>query len=611
MKATMKKVLSLAMILMMVVSTMVIIPLTTSAEGETVITLADLGAGTQADPYVITTAQQLLDISKAEILGQNGNKKVYMELGADIDMAGVTGFLSFKMKSGHIINFDGKGHKISNLTVTDGYDPNNSVWVGGLFGMLRGGLAGVYEGEGENAVLLGDTIKNLTMENVNVSSPEDFGNRLFGGIIGQAAAPLTMENCIVTGAVTATNAVDTSEVRVGGLVGYLANSNSAEATFVRCVNEATVSSTYTKGTAIGGLVGILEGIAKYTFSYCINKGNVSATAALESNQIGMGGMLGRSEFIFGAGDNAAAQIFENCVNLGDLSIADTTQANGMGGMVGIARTPGDASSGAELKMTNCYDNSARSFSCMFGANGAFAGFPSSKDNFRTFENCYAVNKAGSTNPYTEICYVDQGTSQDVTLVNSGIVTAMDAQITLSDASTTTVAAAIEAIESARLCPAHEFDDDCDATCNNNCGYSRTAPHNYTDDCDAECNDCQATRTAPHAYDNDCDASCNECGTTRTPADHVYYNNCDPDCNVCGATRTPGEHVYDDDKDKFCNSCGEQRELPKPAETTTAAPAETTPVEEKGCKNAINSTYAVLALVGVLGFAFVAKKREEN
>ena len=32
---------------------------------------------------------------------------------------------------------------------------------------------------------------------------------------------------------------------------------------------------------------------------------------------------------------------------------------------------------------------------------------------------------------------------------------------------------------------------------------------------------------------------------------------------------------------------------------------------KGCGSALNSTYAVIALVAVLGFAFVAKKREEN
>jgi tartrate/fumarate subfamily iron-sulfur-dependent hydro-lyase alpha chain len=44
-----------------------------------------------------------------------------------------------------------------------------------------------------------------------------------------------------------------------------------------------------------------------------------------------------------------------------------------------------------------------------------------------------------------------------------------------------------------------------------------------------------------------------------------------------------------------------------ADTTTAAAGE----EKKGCGSALNSTYAVLALISVLGFAFVAKKREEN
>ena len=44
----------------------------------------------------------------------------------------------------------------------------------------------------------------------------------------------------------------------------------------------------------------------------------------------------------------------------------------------------------------------------------------------------------------------------------------------------------------------------------------------------------------------------------------------------------------------------------PAETTAAVEEEKT-----GCGSALNSTYAVLALVAVLGFAFVAKKKEEN
>ena len=65
----------------------------------------------------------------------------------------------------------------------------------------------------------------------------------------------------------------------------------------------------------------------------------------------------------------------------------------------------------------------------------------------------------------------------------------------------------------------------------------------------------------HQYDNNCDADCNECGTTRTVPDHIYDTNCDADCNECGATRTVPDHIYDNAYDPDCNECGEVREVP--------------------------------------------------
>ena len=609
MKATFKKALSLAMILMMVVSTMVILPLTASAAAPTALT--DLGQGTAENPYVISTPEDLVFLGTIELKGQNGNKHIYMELANDIDMTGVTGFKSIKVQSGHIVDFDGKGFAIKNLTVTDGY---GGFWVGGLFGLLRGGKASVKDADDN---LLGDTIKNLTMENVNVSGANGGGNKLFGGIVGEASAPLTCDNCKVTGSVSGTGDYEADSFCVGGLLGYAHAPNYGEVIFNRCVNEATISSSFTKDNHAGGLVGLLVGMKNYTFSYCVNKGAVSCPVEnITEGVVSVGGIVSYVSSLFGIGDQPA-QVFENCVNLGDLSIANATKQNGMGGIIGAARQTGSPSTGTELKMTNCYDISKRTFACVFGSNGAMAGFPSSKDNFRTFENCYGVNAEGSTSPYTEICYVDLDASIEVTLTNSAIATSTTAAITLSDGRTSTVEAEIAMLESARLCGGHVYDNDCDATCNKGCGYTRPESmlHSYTDDCDATCDlGCGHERVAPHAYDNACDTDCNVCGATRTVADHEYYNDCDADCNICGATRTPKDHVYDDDKDQFCNSCGEKRELPKTPATTTAAPATTTPApeaEKKGCGGAINSAYAVLALVGVLGFAFVAKKREEN
>ena len=72
-------------------------------------------------------------------MGQEDYKVVYMELGADIDMAGVTDYKGMKMANGYNIIFDGKGYTISNVTIEDGI---GGFWVGGLFGLLRGAATG-------------------------------------------------------------------------------------------------------------------------------------------------------------------------------------------------------------------------------------------------------------------------------------------------------------------------------------------------------------------------------------------------------------------------------------------------------------------------------------
>jgi len=101
------------------------------------------------------------------------------------------------------------------------------------------------------------------------------------------------------------------------------------------------------------------------------------------------------------------------------------------------------------------------------------------------------------------------------------------------------------------------------------------------------------------------STCTVCGHTEGNAlGHAYDNDCDDSCNTCGATRTVGDHYYDNDADTVCNSCGYERATV--ADTTASAEDAKT----KGCKKSIDSTYAVLALIAVLGFAFVAKKKEE-
>ena len=162
---------------------------------------------------------------------------------------------------------------------------------------------------------------------------------------------------------------------------------------------------------------------------------------------------------------------------------------------------------------------------------------------------------------------------------------------------------------------------CDSKCTV-CRATVTPTHVSDGACDTKCNECGAkiTATVGHSYDNACDVECDVCGTERDAlTDHVYDADCDADCYLCGAKReVTVDHVYDDDEDLFCNVCKAKRVAPE-KEPATTTPATTTPApadddaeeEKKGCGGAIHSTYALLAIVGILGFAFIAKKREEN
>ena len=136
-------------------------------------------------------------------------------------------------------------------------------------------------------------------------------------------------------------------------------------------------------------------------------------------------------------------------------------------------------------------------------------------------------------------------------------------------------------------------------------------------CQAICELCGLVRPGnlEHVYDHACDVTCNVCQGERLTDPHAYDNACDTTCNICAAERTVGEHIYDHAKDTTCNVCGATRTLetkPSVADTTVPAGDETTTAaEEDGCESTLNSAFVMVALVATIGFAFVAKKREEN
>lgn len=190
------------------------------SEPVTVLTIADMGQGTEEDPFIITTRQQLESISD--------NPDAFYILGNNIDLENEEWVTSQYEFSGSL---DGNGYTISNLKITR--DGVNNV---GLFGKASGA-----------------TIRNLKLNNVDIRGADNVG-----GLVGNAKANTVIEDCSITGQINGAGCV-------GGIVGKADNT-----TISKCYSTANVAGT---NEYIGGIVGYNH----YTLNIqqCCSNGNVS------------------------------------------------------------------------------------------------------------------------------------------------------------------------------------------------------------------------------------------------------------------------------------------------------------------------------------------------
>ncbi|MCH5318131.1 MAG: hypothetical protein J1E38_00280 [Paramuribaculum sp.] len=192
-------------------------------------------------------SEQVNNFGKSELVetkqynGYSAQKAAFynqtIELTSDIDMQGVDwtpiGFETNENSAsiyGFAGTFDGKGHTISNLTVTTKNDNN-----AGLFGATNRA-----------------TIKNLTLKDVNITSQYKTGAITGDGMCAR------IENChVIGGTITVTPWQKPSGVfddanNVGGIVGYL-NGQPEEAWVKDCTVDGLTITAFRK---IGGIAGV-------------------------------------------------------------------------------------------------------------------------------------------------------------------------------------------------------------------------------------------------------------------------------------------------------------------------------------------------------------------
>lgn len=193
------------------------------------------GSGTQADPYIISDADDLQAIEN--------DLTAYYELGGDIDASATSdwnsgaGFLPIGQTDGFTGNFDGKGYSISDLYI----DRSSTDYV----------------------ALFRWTDAVSTIQRVSLTSADITGRDSVGALVGLIYDACLIDNCNSSGSVS-------GRYNAGGLIGYLEDRNNT-VTISGSYSTCTITATYTGA----GFIGTIYDGAATTVSNCYATGNVT------------------------------------------------------------------------------------------------------------------------------------------------------------------------------------------------------------------------------------------------------------------------------------------------------------------------------------------------
>lgn len=252
------------------------------------------GSGTEANPYLISTAAQLSTLSSFVNNKVSSYGTSYYRMINDIDVSSILNWISIgnTYDTGFYGNFDGNGFSIYGLTININVVGTTNLsygFIGNNFGIVRN--LGVING---SITVLGD-------------HPE-YGPT--GAIAGVNHPYALIENC------RSSNIIKTNRWYTGGVVGYNGNAGSIR----RSTNSSTVTgySHY-----VGGIAGISGN--QSSIIECFNAGSISG------GEYEVGGIVG----YIGYGQ------LSSCINTGSV------YGLSGGGIAGYA--------GSYSELSNCYN----------------------------------------------------------------------------------------------------------------------------------------------------------------------------------------------------------------------------------------------------------------
>ncbi len=267
------------------------------------------GAGTEASPYLISSAANLAWISANPF---SGSGKYYRQT-VDIDLASRAWTPINHTGEAYSYYYNGDGYKISNLYISS----SSRVHVG-LFGFLDGGYIrdthiasgsvtetrsfGEYNMGGLVAYVNGGAIIDYCSNNASIAGK----NKFQGGIAGQVGHG-TIQRCWNTGNLTI-NSGGNNAGDIGGIVGCIRTGVVVQ----YCWNSGTVGTLNSKYS--GGIAGATDGgTIQQCFSVCsMDFGNTGIGSAFR------GGIVG---YVFGTNPYVSTNYFDSSKCTGDMARA--------------------------------------------------------------------------------------------------------------------------------------------------------------------------------------------------------------------------------------------------------------------------------------------------
>ena len=299
----------------------------------TVATVFGGGAGTEADPYLITNAQELALIAKNVNAQTTDYMGVYFKQTADINLDGAAWEAIGNSKSAVAFkgNYDGGNFTIYNIlnTPIDPADVKTMIY-NGLFGwiadpaviqnikMVGGSVTSTKYGAALVGYMNGGTVYNCVSELDGIYGFQS------GGIVGRAekGEKNIIKGCVNHSPVTVpADMAGQSSVFIGGIVGAAGNTE-----ILYCANYGDITSlngsSYSVAGGIIGIQGASSGVV--LINNCMDMGKIHAVAG-DAKNVGAGGICGK----------AAHVSFSEIYNVFTAGTYTSDKENSAGGIAGF------------------------------------------------------------------------------------------------------------------------------------------------------------------------------------------------------------------------------------------------------------------------------------